>query len=673
MTFQRHIVFVYLLLSICVNINAQELAPWNETDNLPRWMTPSEELRKHEIGQNFEATTVRSGAQFRSIAEYERMEGALIRFPLGIPIQLVKAMSEHVKVYTLVATPTRREEARNIFSNNGVDLDNCEFIIAPTNSMWTRDYGPWYVASEDHEIEIVDFIYNRPRASDNAIPTVVADYLEINRNGMGLIHCGGNFMSDGSGAGMSTDLVIEENGFQESMVRDVSFDFLGLHTYHITEDAQGEYIRHIDTWAKMLAPDKILIAQVPEISPRYSTYEEIADYYSQQLSAYGTPIQVFRVFSPQGQPYTNSLILNERVYVPITGSAWDEDALNVYRTAMPGYEVLGFQGSWISTDALHCRIKELADRQMIYIDHHPLAEEIFFQDSLSLSASIISYSKQPIHADSTFLIFKINQGELDTLLLPQIQTNDFFIDLPVQWGDTLISYFIATADMSGKKETWPLIGAAGSRNVQIQYQPLFSITPKNTTVNLEAPLSFYELLITNEIPRSSQIDSISFSPNNLIAWELADQPLQFPLRMSAGKHLPVFIAPIEDFELPEGEVVVDTVLLWSGNQTFLAFINYENSPSTRIQTSAFNSSVKLYPNPFSNQISIDLEIQTATSLSIKIGDLYSGYLRPLTNIDLSAGKQTFTFDIQEDLPTGIYFIQLDDGQDIIHIPVIKSH
>ena len=41
-------------------------------------------------------------------------------------------------------------------------------------------------------------------------------------------------------------------------------------------------------------------------------------------------------------------------------SSWD-DSLEVYRDALPGYEVLGFTGSWQSTDALHCRVRGIPD------------------------------------------------------------------------------------------------------------------------------------------------------------------------------------------------------------------------------------------------------------------------------------------------------------------------
>ena len=70
---------------------------------------------------------------------------------------------------------------------------------------------------------------------------------------------------------------------------------------------------------------------------------------------------MFRVDTPNDQPYTNSLILNNKVFVPIMNSSWDGPALEIYETAMPDHIILPYTGSWESTDALHCRVKGIPD------------------------------------------------------------------------------------------------------------------------------------------------------------------------------------------------------------------------------------------------------------------------------------------------------------------------
>ena len=55
------------------------------------------------------------------------------------------------------------------------------------------------------------------------------------------------------------------------------------------------------------------------------------------MSPWGRPYTVVRVYCPYGTAYTNSTILNDKVLVPIFGSSWDDDAIQTYQDAMPGY------------------------------------------------------------------------------------------------------------------------------------------------------------------------------------------------------------------------------------------------------------------------------------------------------------------------------------------------
>ncbi len=443
---------------------------WKERDGLPKGMTPEEELRRHEIGLTFTPTAPPLGP-VRGFAEFNRLQGALIRYPLGIPLSLVAAMSEHSTVYTIVSGTWQQNQAISAYNSAGVNLDNCEFIIAPSNSIWTRDYGPWFIADANNEIAVLDFPYNRPRPDDDAIPQALANHLGIERYGMNVVHTGGNYMTDGMGNSASTDLVWSENGNNQTFVLQQMDDFAGVSNYHVTIDAQGDYIKHIDTWAKFLDVDKILIAEVPSWHHRYWAYEQVADYFAEQISAYGTPYQVYRVYTPQGQPYTNALILNERVYVPITNSSWDSAALAVYEEAMPGYEVLGFSGSWQSTDALHCRVKDISDIGMLNIEHIPIHGVHEYQTEFEIEANIIPYSGEELYADSLFLIYKANANEFDTVPLFHNNQNTYYGNIPVSPSDTLIKYYLSAADASGRKETWPLIGAPGARSFNVEGAP----------------------------------------------------------------------------------------------------------------------------------------------------------------------------------------------------------
>ena len=308
----------------------------------------------------------------RSVAEYEPMQGVLIRYPFGISTSLIREMAEDVVIYCLVSSGLQNS-AYNSMNNAGVNMNNVEFITGSTNSYWTRDYGPWWVVDGDGVYSIVDFTYNRPRPADNQAPLKVANHMGVPYYSADFVATGGNYMTDGTGISAATHIAYTENNEcntnnQSSVplppctyVDDIINDYYGIDTFHVVADPNGEYIDHIDCWGKYLSPSKVLIRSVPTSNSQYQEIEEVANYFASTLTSDGIPWQVYRVYTPSNQPYTNSLILNDKVFVPMMNSGWDDDAIEVYQEAMPGYEILGFTGSWESTDALHCRVKGIPD------------------------------------------------------------------------------------------------------------------------------------------------------------------------------------------------------------------------------------------------------------------------------------------------------------------------
>jgi agmatine deiminase len=404
----------------------------------------------------------------RQPAEFEPMEGVIIRYnansnSFGISYQVIKEMAEDVTLVTIVADLNQKNTVLTNFQNQGVNIDNSEFLIAPSNSHWTRDYGPWFIFNGDNEQGVVDFTYNRPRPSDNQIPSAYAANQSLPLYNMPLVHTGGNYMTDGQGISISTDLVWEENpGYSHSEIDGIMMEYLGIHTYHVVPDANADPIKHIDCWAKYLSPNKIMIREVPQSHPRYTALEAAVSYFEAQISCYGNPYEVVRVYSPNNEPYINSLILNKKVLVPITGSIWDDEALASYEDAMPGYEVHGFTGSWHSNDALHCRTMGITDRHMLYIEHIPLFGNQFSDGGYEIQAKIYPYSGEDIMLGSTGVHWKVEGQDWDFITLQHIGNYQYHATIPEQENGTKISYYIQAEDGSGRLENHPYIGAPGA-------------------------------------------------------------------------------------------------------------------------------------------------------------------------------------------------------------------
>ncbi|MDP2360931.1 MAG: agmatine deiminase family protein [bacterium] len=426
--------------------------------SLPHWLTPDELGRLDEIGRTFTETPP-PALPPRSIAEFERQAAVLVRYPFGVSLALIAALSVETPVLTLVSGPSQENTVRAQYTSAGVNLANCSFLHASTNSYWTRDYGPMFAQTGD-EVAVVDFPYNRPRPLDDDVPWRVAAHLGLDCYGMNLVHTGGNWMSDGYGAAASSDLVVTENpGLTIQQIGQRVLDYLGVERYHTLPDPNNTYIDHIDCWGKFLDVDKVLIREVPASHAQYDEIEATAAWFAAATSSWGTPYQIYRVWTPNNQPYTNSLILNGRVFVPIMNSTWDAAALAVYQAALPGFEVLGFTGSWESTDALHCRAIGLADPGLLRIHHLPLADTLVAGQPRELRATITACSGQALIVDSLRCWHRVDGGPWTALAL-QADGAEWRTWLPALAAGQELEYCLQAADLSGRFEQHPFTGRA---------------------------------------------------------------------------------------------------------------------------------------------------------------------------------------------------------------------
>ncbi|MFH2000482.1 MAG: agmatine deiminase family protein [Planctomycetota bacterium] len=443
----------------------------NNPDSLPIWLTPDELTRLHEIGRDFAPTAPPSGV-IRQAGEFETMEGVLIRYPFGISYAVIAEMSQDVEVVTVVATSSQQNTVHSNYVANGVNTANCSYLIAASDSYWTRDYGPWFITNNGNQ-GIVDTIYNRPRPNDDVIPTKFGQANGIPVFAMSFETAGGNYMCDGHGIGMSTDLTWDENtGMTHAQVYQMMEDYLGITDYHVIPDALGQYIKHIDCFAKLLSPDTIMIIEVPPSHSQYTELEEAVDYFETHNCCYGWPYNVVRVYTPNGQPYVNSLILTGKVLVPQTGSSWDDDAIASYEAAMPGYEVLGFTGSWVTTDALHCRTMGITDSEMLYIYHTPLRGNVIpVNDSFHVEAEIIALSGQAFVNGTPKLYWKTTGG-WNTEAMTSAGGDLYEASIPAQISGTTIQYYINAQDASGRSENQPYTGAPAAYAFT-SYDPVF--------------------------------------------------------------------------------------------------------------------------------------------------------------------------------------------------------
>ena len=591
-----------LVLSVNLKAQEQDLPEWRKMKYLSE-----EEMYMPISTRSFVETPPPTG-EVRFPGEYEPMQAVMIVYPLGIPVELVREMAEDCKVITIVES-YYQSSAQSEFQSAGVNMDNIEYLNAPTNSYWVRDFGPWYIF-DGREPAIVDNVYNRPRPYDDDIPSHFAEYWDIQMFGMKVVHTGGNMMQDGRGNGVSDDIVITESasqaGVSEEQVYERMKAYLGIDPYHVTIDPQGDYIAHVDCWGKYLAPDKIMLARVPESNPRYPYYEEVAEYFATTNCCWGYPYKVYRVDIPGGSvisPYTNSLILNKKVLVPMgSNSTYNEAALNLYREAMPGYEVIGITNNsywdgWLNTDALHCRTRGVMDFNMLYVDHRDVVfGEQEWQDSIAITSKFIAYSGAELKQDSLLVYYSIDGGEYQTATMTATGNPDEYVGyIKGYQSKSEVKYYVFGADESNRRYQQPVFGELDPHVFTVVEQAETTLTLNPTELVFEDESDGVEILtISNNTANDVVINGISVKDD--LSYHV-EHDFTLPYTLTIGESVEVEV--YSDFAY-KGDRDSELYIISSLGEQIVPII--DNYTVGLEENNALD--VELYPNPVNNVLTV---------------------------------------------------------------------
>jgi agmatine/peptidylarginine deiminase len=590
------------------------------------------------------------------------MSAVMVRYPLGIPVELVAELSQEIEVITVVSA-AQQNSCSNNFSNNGVNMNNITFLNAATDSYWTRDYGPWFIMDGNDELGVVDFVYNRPRPNDDEIPIIYANTYGLNLFGMNLEQTGGNYMCDGLGTAAQTQIAYTENGNNQTNVNNLMLDFLGIDNYYVIDDPNNTYIDHIDCWGKFLAVDKVLIRSVPQTHPQYDEIEAVADFFAAQDCGWGYPYRVFRVNTPNNQPYTNSFIINNRVFVPIMGTTYDAAALQVYEDAMPGYDIYPIinntMNGWESTDALHCRTHELADEGMLYVQHQPYHGEIPYDNDITFEAYIYPYSGSALYSDSLFVEIGID-NRIVSEFLPLIHTTGNLYETQPY---TLIPgteyvYTIHAADQSGRSVNQPIMGMTDPHLFTTEpddIAPVISHTPIEISLDTDLPITVNANVTDNYMVMNVEmVYTINDGPEQYL--DLAAQGAD---EFSADFNVDMMGTYNVSYKILATDGVNET---FYPSDRWYNFTVQSTSNSDDFQPVLINSFDSIYPSP--TALSNDAVTLKYSSASIPVFNVYNIKGQKVAQFNGSYGKNenTVQWDMRdsrnEKISSGIYFIKM---------------
>ena len=287
---------------------------------------------------------------------------------------LVTALHSHVRVICLHSIPDHRLLATSLLEQTSVPPEEVDFVMLPLNSMWVRDYGPFFLRGNDRSVFLTDLDYTPSieesgvRWRDDKVPCLLGEAMGLSVVAVPLRLGGGNLISNGRGLCLTTSNVILDNadrGYDPHKIRSLLERYFGCRTWLCLEPLVGEPTGHVDTFVTFLAPDQAVVGKCdPQIDP---TNADILDRAAEELRRQQTPDGPMRVsripFPPRlggkWRSYTNVILANGVILVPTFSDvdpALQEEALGLYARLLPGWEVVGINADRLaeSEGLLHC-------------------------------------------------------------------------------------------------------------------------------------------------------------------------------------------------------------------------------------------------------------------------------------------------------------------------------
>lgn len=441
-----------LILALCLFLPLSSFANSPFSKNLPQGLAPLETPVELSI---FNTPSSAPVGPVISLGEWEEADSVMTLWPNA---SYVKALAENGSVTLLADDSSAQREWADWLRSNSISEQKVSYLIAPTDSIWIRDYGPFWILDGQNQFGIIDTTYNRPRPKDDKVPSAVARALNVPIFNPGLVHTGGNYYNDGYSSAFSSTLVIRENrSLSVQQIMDRMLEFLGIQRYTTSPLGEKITIEHIDTFGKLVSPDTWVFSDFPQGSRFKADSDRMVGILSTMTSAYGTPYKIFRMpmvkrsnSSEDYRAYINSFISNGALYFPTYGNdAADKNATEIYQRALPGHKIVGVNnGNTEWGDSVHCRSRNILKKNTIFI----FPKIVSNNGSYQIQAKIIP-TPGAVLSELPVLQIDIN-GKSYSHHMTSIEKNIYAHDVSVKTGDQ-VKFYVRAEDSTGKVKAAP--------------------------------------------------------------------------------------------------------------------------------------------------------------------------------------------------------------------------
>jgi len=290
---------------------------------------------------------------------------------------MVDALHPHENVHLIVSGEPQRDHVAHLLQYHRIGLDNVHFHLIPTNDVWARDNGPIFVLNDQGEVVITDWVFNGwgerfPYDLDDKVPSEIGVQLGMQVFKAPMVLEAGAVEVNGAGTLLATKSSIidpyRNPGMSQEEVEKVLSQYLGVHHFiWLTGAGRGECDlwgdetdSHIDIVARFTNESTVLYNRTSNLSdPRYRMLEQSHQELAAARIESGIPLTLVPLPLPEvyqtskmtdwrrsslcDAAYSNYLIANKVVLVPVYGHANDETAMKIIAEQFPDREVIGIE------------------------------------------------------------------------------------------------------------------------------------------------------------------------------------------------------------------------------------------------------------------------------------------------------------------------------------------
>lgn len=414
-----------------------------------------------------------------------------------VSANLAAEIQKVVPVIIRVTLPADSTAIKEYMVQRSTPLTNYEFMVAPGEDWWTRDFGPNGIYYGDHDsLGFIDLKYYDGRDHDNAFPIAFAK--KINKpNYISSMHAeGGNLMADGFGGIFFSDVITTVNNdidyrnpvwTKQQTLDSTTSLFAGKQLFNLKTLLCDGGTGHIDLYLKMIDEQTIMASQYPDeiTAIDKQRIEDNLQLIASKKSTYNRPFRIYRIPHPtddngkhtnktcseineDARTFVNGLSINDTYIMPSYSDkqsgnvAQTEEAKTLMRKIMPGYKVVDIDSRLLSVlgGEIHCITMQIpAENPVLF--WHPSVDGYYpeIKNSFHIIAKITNRS-----GIATAMCMWRVKGQASFQAIDLTDSSGYFkgdIQAGNLAGTDEIEYYITATTNNGKTATKPLNVANG--------------------------------------------------------------------------------------------------------------------------------------------------------------------------------------------------------------------